>query len=232
VEEDTTAQAAVRSKLRSMLMDTRRAMCTILIPNHKTTKRTQKESLVNLLVSMPDKLAVLAAALYITGEPGAASQEPTDTPGAVGSSQETADTRAALRAILQGRAVASSGGADTAAAAAASPGGGFAIAASRGGTRADTAAAAAAAACRSRLSAFICRIGIGEDPASVLLQCCSISFAYALSSSHSLIPHPFSLFTHSPPLALTHLLPTPFLYFPLCLSLFLAISVSLPKLGQ
>jgi hypothetical protein len=120
VEEDTAAQAAVRSKLRSMLVDTLRhssrlrAMCTILIPNHKTTKRTQKESLVNLLVSMPNKLALLAAALYIAGEPGSASQEPTDTPGAVSSSQETAETCAALRAILQGRAVASSGAEATA----------------------------------------------------------------------------------------------------------------------
>ena len=109
VEEDTAAQAAVRSKLRSMLVDTLRAICTILIPNHKTTKRTPKESFVNLLVSMPDKLALLAAALCIAGESGAASQEPTDTSGAVVSSQKNADTRAALRAILQGRAIASSG---------------------------------------------------------------------------------------------------------------------------
>ena len=109
VEEDSAAQAAVRSKLRSMLVDTLRAICTILIPNHKTTKRTPKESFVNLLVSMPDKLALLAAALCIAGESGAASQEPTDTSGAVVSSQKNADTRAALRAILQGRAIASSG---------------------------------------------------------------------------------------------------------------------------
>jgi hypothetical protein len=74
VEEDTAAQAAVRNKLRSMLTDTLRAMCTIL--NHKTTKRTTKESLVNLLVSMPDKLALLAAALCIAGEPGTRTQNP------------------------------------------------------------------------------------------------------------------------------------------------------------
>jgi hypothetical protein len=73
----------------------------VLIPNHKTTKRTSKESLVNLLVSMPDKLALLAAALYIAGEPGAASQEPTDTPGTVELPQETADTHAALRAMFR-----------------------------------------------------------------------------------------------------------------------------------
>jgi hypothetical protein len=69
------------------------------------------ESLVDLLVSIPDKLALLAATLYIVGESGrgAASREPTDTPGSVGSSQETADTCAALHTILQGLAVASSG---------------------------------------------------------------------------------------------------------------------------
>jgi hypothetical protein len=110
VELDTAVQAAVCSKLRSMLMDTLRAMCTMLIADHKTTKRTPKESLVNALVSMPDKLALLAAGLNIAGKPGATSPGSTYTlvPGAVESSQETADTSAALRTMLHGREVASS----------------------------------------------------------------------------------------------------------------------------
>jgi hypothetical protein len=130
---------------------------------------------------MPDQLALLAAALFIAGEPSSSSQEPTDTPGAVGSSQETADTHAALRAILQGLAIASSG-ADTAATAAASREGRFAAAAaSRRGTRADTAAATvAAAACRSRISAFVCRIGFDEDPANTLYLSPSISPSLSL----------------------------------------------------
>ena len=60
---------------------------------------------VSLVVSMADKLALFAAGLDIAGEPGASLQGSTDRPDAVGSSQETADTRAALRAMLHGRAL-------------------------------------------------------------------------------------------------------------------------------
>ena len=77
VASDTFEQAAMRSRLRSMRVETLRDICTMVIPNKKTTTRTPKESLVTELVSTPDKLALLAAALNIAGAQGAAS---TDTP--------------------------------------------------------------------------------------------------------------------------------------------------------
>jgi hypothetical protein len=77
VASDTFEQAAVRSRLRSMRVETLRDICTMVIPNKKTNTRTPKESLVTELVSTPDKLALLAAALNIACAQGAAS---TDTP--------------------------------------------------------------------------------------------------------------------------------------------------------
>jgi hypothetical protein len=52
-------------------------MCAIVIPNKKTMTRTPKVLLVQELVSTPDKLALLAAALRlnIAGAPGAASTD-------------------------------------------------------------------------------------------------------------------------------------------------------------
>ena len=60
-----------------MRVETLRDICTMVIPNKKTTKKTPKESLVKELMSTPDKLALLATALNIAGAQGAAS---TDTP--------------------------------------------------------------------------------------------------------------------------------------------------------
>jgi hypothetical protein len=79
--------------------------------NEALTKEIACEC-ASLVVNMADTLALLAAwagaaVLDIASEPGAASRGSTDRlgPDAVGSSQETADTRAALRAMLQGRPV-------------------------------------------------------------------------------------------------------------------------------
>ena len=75
VASDTDEQAAVRSRLRSMRVETLRDICTMVIPNQKKTKKTPKESLVTELVSTPDKLA---AALNIAGAQGAASTDTSD----------------------------------------------------------------------------------------------------------------------------------------------------------
>jgi hypothetical protein len=55
-----------------------RDICTIVIPSKTTTTRTPKESLVQELVSTPDKLALLAAALNIAGAQGTASTDTFD----------------------------------------------------------------------------------------------------------------------------------------------------------
>jgi len=94
VASDTFEQAAVRSRLRSMRVETLRDICTMVIPNQKTTKKTPKESLVTELVSTPDKLALLAAALNIAGAQDAAS---TDKPDLA----QAAAQLTALRARLQ-----------------------------------------------------------------------------------------------------------------------------------
>ena len=77
-----------------MRVETLRDICTMVIPNQKTTTRTPKESLVTELVSTPDKLALLAAALNIAGAQDAAS---TDTPDLA----QAAAQLTALRARLQ-----------------------------------------------------------------------------------------------------------------------------------
>ena len=110
VASDTDEQAAVRSRLRSMRVETLRDICTMVIPNQKTTKKTPKESLVTELVSTPDKLALLAAALNIAGAQGAAS---TDTPDLA---QLTA-----LRARLQPEEPAARSAPDAAAAGSSAP---------------------------------------------------------------------------------------------------------------
>jgi hypothetical protein len=58
-------QASVRSRLSSTRMDALRDICTIVIPNQKTTTRTPRESHMQELVSTPDKLALLAVVLDI-----------------------------------------------------------------------------------------------------------------------------------------------------------------------
>jgi hypothetical protein len=67
VASDTDEQAAARSRrsLLRMAVDALRDICTIVIPNQKTTTRTPRESHMQELVSTPDKLALLAVVLDI-----------------------------------------------------------------------------------------------------------------------------------------------------------------------
>jgi hypothetical protein len=55
-----------------MLLEDLRGIFTIIFPNKKGVARSSKESLVNTLMTAPEKLALLAAALEIDG---AAPQE-------------------------------------------------------------------------------------------------------------------------------------------------------------
>ena len=67
VATDSLVQAAVRSRLCSMLLEDLRGIFTIIFPNQKGVARSSKESLVNTLMTTPEKLALLAAALEIDG---------------------------------------------------------------------------------------------------------------------------------------------------------------------
>ena len=76
VATDSPVQAAVRSRLRSMVVENLRGVFTFIFPNQKGVACSTKESLVDKLMTTPDKLALLAAALDIDG---ATSQESMDT---------------------------------------------------------------------------------------------------------------------------------------------------------
>jgi hypothetical protein len=61
-----------------MRKDALRDICTIVIPNKETMTLKPKESLVQELVSTPDNLALLDAALDIAGAHGTVSKDTSD----------------------------------------------------------------------------------------------------------------------------------------------------------
>jgi hypothetical protein len=68
VDTDTLVQAAVRSRLRSMSVAAVSEICTIVFPDQKSRRRQPKEAHVDKLMTNPDKLALLAAALDIEAD--------------------------------------------------------------------------------------------------------------------------------------------------------------------